>query len=514
MLPAHDEIVIMPGSVLTALSGGKIEPLYHQVRNHQLDDRQSIMYFVNPEIDEPLFGWIESGDGERADIREHVQNAPSMFGLPPVEALCTPCPRARQSDAGHRAVRCREQPDVIVVGAGLAGLVATYELTQAGRHVVVVDQENRANLGGQAFWSLGGLFMVDTPEQRRMGIKDSYELALHDWLGTAGVRPRARGPLAAAVGRGLRPLRRHREAAVPARPRPAHHAGRRLGRARRRPRGRARQLGAALPPDLGDRPRGRARLRRARARGREARAGDVPLPAPGRRLVVEDGATVGVRGTVLEPSDAERGVASSRVAGRRVRAAGQAVVVTSGGIGGNHELVRKNWPADRLGPAPESMITGVPAHVDGRMLEITEGAGGNIVNRDRMWHYVEGINNWDPIWPDHAIRIIPGPSSMWFDATGRRLPAAVLPRLRHPAHAARDPGVRLRLLVVRAQPDDHREGVRAVRVGAEPRHHRQGPEADAEEPRGQGRARADRGVQGARRRLRRRATTCANSSTA
>ena len=89
MLPAKDEIVIMPGSVLTALSGGKIEPLYHQVRNHCLGEgeRQSIMYFVNPEIDEPLYGWLDSSDGERVDIREHVQNAPSMFGLPPVEAL-------------------------------------------------------------------------------------------------------------------------------------------------------------------------------------------------------------------------------------------------------------------------------------------------------------------------------------------------------------------------------------------------------------------------------------------
>jgi isopenicillin N synthase-like dioxygenase len=87
MLPAADEVVIMPGSVLTALSGGKIEPLFHLVRNHGLDDRQSIMYFVNPEIDEALFGWIDAPDGERADIREHVQNAPSMFGLPPVEAL-------------------------------------------------------------------------------------------------------------------------------------------------------------------------------------------------------------------------------------------------------------------------------------------------------------------------------------------------------------------------------------------------------------------------------------------
>jgi hypothetical protein len=73
------------------------------------------------------------------------------------------------------------------------------------------------------------------------------------------------------------------------------------------------------------------------------------------------------------------------------------------------------------------MISGVPAHVDGRMLGITEQAGGQIVNRDRMWHYTEGIHNWDPIWPDHAIRIIPGPSSMWFDANGKRLAAPNFP---------------------------------------------------------------------------------------
>ena len=102
-------------------------------------------------------------------------------------------------------------------------------------------------------------------------------------------------------------------------------------------------------------------------------------------------------------------------------------MVSSGGIGGNHELVRATWPTERLGPAPRTMITGVPAYVDGRMLAITERAGANIVNRDRMWHYVEGIHNWDPIWPDHAIRILPGPSSLWLDATGRRLPAPCYP---------------------------------------------------------------------------------------
>ncbi len=79
-----------------------------------------------------------------------------------------------------------EKADVIIIGAGLAGLVAAAELTEAGKRVVVVDQEPRQNLGGQAFWSLGGLFLVDTPEQRRLGIRDSHALALEDWMGAAG----------------------------------------------------------------------------------------------------------------------------------------------------------------------------------------------------------------------------------------------------------------------------------------------------------------------------------------
>ncbi|MFN2525202.1 MAG: FAD-dependent oxidoreductase, partial [Actinomycetota bacterium] len=78
-----------------------------------------------------------------------------------------------------------DDADVIVVGAGLAGLAATAELADAGRRVILLDQEPEASFGGQAYWSLGGLFFVDSPEQRRMGIRDSYELALQDWMGTA-----------------------------------------------------------------------------------------------------------------------------------------------------------------------------------------------------------------------------------------------------------------------------------------------------------------------------------------
>ncbi|ATL68509.1 FAD-binding dehydrogenase [Nocardia terpenica] len=319
------------------------------------------------------------------------------------------------------------QPDVVVVGAGLAGLVAAYELTRAGRRVLIVDQENRNNLGGQAYWSLGGLFFVDSPEQRRMGVKDSFELAWQDWQGSAGfdrddedlwARRWARAYVEFATTEKRQYLR---------------------------------DLGLRVTPVVGWAERGGAladghgnsvpRFHLTWGTGPEVvRVFREPVLAAERRglvefafrhrvdeLIVEDGAVVGVRGSVLEPTDLDRGVASSRTTVGEFEFRARAVIVSSGGIGHNHELIRANWPTERLGPCPRTMITGVPAHVDGRMLGITEAAGGRIVNRDRMWHYTEGINNWDPIWPDHAIRIIPGPSSLWFDATGKRLPAPCFP---------------------------------------------------------------------------------------
>ena len=320
-----------------------------------------------------------------------------------------------------------ENADVIVVGAGLAGLVATYELSKAGRRVLVLDQENRNNLGGQAFWSLGGIFLVDSPEQRRMGIHDSYELALRDWLGSAG-------------------FDRDREDRWPRKWAEAY-----VRFAATEKRSYLHDLGLRFTPVVGWAERGAGvadghgnsvpRFHLSWGTGPDVvRVFAEPVLEAEQRglvefrfrhqvdeLLVEDGAAVGVRGTVLEATDLERGVASSRVSVGEFEVRAGAVIVTSGGIGHNHELVRKNWPVDRFGPPPETMIAGVPAHVDGRMLEITERAGGNIVNRDRMWHYTEGIINWDPIWPNHAIRIIPGPSSLWLDATGKRLPPPNFP---------------------------------------------------------------------------------------
>ncbi|GAA3385232.1 FAD-binding dehydrogenase [Cryptosporangium minutisporangium] len=314
--------------------------------------------------------------------------------------------------------------DVIVVGGGLAGLVATAELADAGRKVILVDQEAEASLGGQAFWSFGGLFLVNSPEQRRMGIRDSHELAWQDWLGTAGFDRDDDEDLWA---------RRWAEAYVDF--------------AAAEKRAWLRQQGVGLFPLVNWAERGgydatghgnsvpRFHLtwgtgpgivapfaRRVRAAGRVA----VKFRHRVDLLLTDDGAVTGVAGSILAPSDVRRGQPSSRDVVGDFALRAPIVIVTAGGIGGNHDLVRQNWP-ERLGTPPKSMLTGVPAHVDGRMIGITEDAGGRVVNRDRMWHYTEGITNWDPIWPGHGIRILPGPSSLWLDATGKRLPVPLFP---------------------------------------------------------------------------------------
>jgi len=308
--------------------------------------------------------------------------------------------------------------DIIVVGAGLAGLVAAAEAADAGRRVMILEQEPEQSLGGQAFWSLGGLFLVNSPEQRRLRIRDSYDLALRDWMGFAGFdRHEDHWP------------RRWAEAYV------AWAAGEK--------RAWLRAQGLKIFPIVGWAERGGnsvprfhltwgtgpgvlepfiRRIREAEQRGRIS----IRFRHRVTGLVLTGGTITGVRGDVLEPSAVERGQGSSRRVVGEFELSAQAVIVTSGGIGGNHELVRRSWPA-RLGTPPERLLSGVPEHVDGRMLGVAESSGARVINGDRMWHYVEGIENWNPIWSRHGIRILPGPSSIWLDALGNRLPSPLFP---------------------------------------------------------------------------------------
>ncbi|WP_187973237.1 FAD-binding dehydrogenase [Aquibium microcysteis] len=316
--------------------------------------------------------------------------------------------------------------DAIIVGGGLAGLVAAAELADRGRRVTILEQEGENSLGGQAFWSLGGLFFVDSPEQRRLRIRDSRELALQDWMGSAQFsRPEDFWP------------RKVAEAYVDfaaGEMRPWLHAmGMRwfpvVGWAERGG-GHAHGHGNSVPrfhitwgtgPGVVE-----PFERRVRA---HAAAGLITLKFRHRvsRLVRTNGAVTGVAGEILEPSTVQRGQRSGRAVTGGFELSAGAVLVTSGGIGGDLDLVRKAWPVDRLGPAPKTMVAGVPHHVDGRMIAISRDAGAAVINADRMWHYTEGVRNWDPIWPNHGIRILPGPSSMWFDARGERLPAPCMP---------------------------------------------------------------------------------------
>jgi uncharacterized protein len=318
-----------------------------------------------------------------------------------------------------------EDADVIVVGGGLAGLVAATEIADAGKRVVLLDQEGEQNLGGQAFWSFGGLFLVDSPEQRRLGIKDSHDLALQDWMGTAGFdrdedlwpRKWAEAYVAFAAGEKRDWLRAMGHRIFPV-----------VGWAERGGYD-AMGHGNSVPRFHVTWGTGPGIVEPFERRAREAnKRGKLTFKFRHRvdALVVTNGTVEGVSGAILEPDGVERGKSSSRKVVGDFTLRAQAVIVASGGIGGNHDLVRQNWPK-RLGVPPKFMISGVPEHVDGRMIGITEAAGARLINRDRMWHYVEGIRNWDPIWPRHGIRILPGPSSMWFDATGKRLPAPLFP---------------------------------------------------------------------------------------
>jgi predicted oxidoreductase len=315
--------------------------------------------------------------------------------------------------------------DVIVVGAGLAGLVATAELVEAGKKVLLVDQEGEQGLGGQAFWSFGGLFFVNSVQQRRMGIKDSVDLALQDWMGSAQFdRPEDAWPrrwaqayVHFAAGEKQAWLKQRGHSVFPV-----------VGWAER---------GGALAGGHGNSvPRfhitwgtGPALVEifeRVVRQGVEGGLVRFAFRHQVDHLLTSGQAVTGVSGQVLEPTDAQRAAPTSRTPVGEFEFTAQAVIVTSGGIGGNHDLVRANWP-ERLGTPPRHMISGVPAHVDGRMLQIAEKAGAHHINRDRMWHYVEGIKNFDPIWPLHGIRILPGPSSLWLDGSGRRLPVPGLP---------------------------------------------------------------------------------------
>ncbi|HEX4115043.1 MAG TPA: FAD-binding dehydrogenase [Solirubrobacteraceae bacterium] len=333
-------------------------------------------------------------------------------------------------------------PDVIVIGAGLAGLVSTLELLRSGHTVLLLDRCEPREIGGLAREAFGGMFMVDSPEQRRSRIPDNEGLALEDWLRIAEFDPEDTWP------------RRWAEQYVT--------------RARDDVGGWLRQLGVKFFPVVNWAERGNfgdgnsvPRFHLTWGTGKalvqavwgaieshpRRSALDLRLRSRVIGLIVEDGRAVGCRviaehtdprahGGMLQMrsttlgSDEPARVAEDQFddADEYEVRAGKAVVIAAGGIGGNLDLVRREWPTSRLGPAPEKLLMGSHYYADGALHEEVSRVGGNVTHLSRMWNYADAVRHPKPQREHHGLKLIPPRSGVMLDPDGRRYgPVPVMP---------------------------------------------------------------------------------------
>jgi predicted oxidoreductase len=332
-------------------------------------------------------------------------------------------------------------PDAIVVGAGLAGLVSTLELLRSGHTVLLLDRCEPRELGGLAREAFGGMFMVDSPEQRRSRIRDNERLALEDWLRIAELGAEEQWPRRWAeqyvtrarddVGGWLRELGVRFFPVV-------NWAERgNFGDGNSVPRfhltwGTGKALVEAVWGGIQRDPRRAALEVRFGARVTELIA-DGQGGMSGVRVVDEDwmgghGGGRGDRGVPGQPAGREtRETEAGAAAGYEVRAT-KAVVIAAGGIGGNHELVRRVWPTDELGSPPTKMLMGSHPYADGALHEEVERVGGAVTHLERMWNYADAVRHPAPQRPDHGLKLIPPRSGLMLNPDGRRYgPVPVMP---------------------------------------------------------------------------------------
>ncbi|HLA33941.1 MAG TPA: FAD-binding dehydrogenase [Rhodocyclaceae bacterium] len=297
-----------------------------------------------------------------------------------------------------------EQCDVLIVGGGIAGLCAALELIEADRSVILLERDLPQHLGGLAKESFGGMFLVDTPEQRRHGIKDTTERALADWRSFAEFAPDDRWPQAWAeayvhrcrddVGGWLR-AGGVRYFPVPNWVERGEQGGRVQGNSV--PRFHiVWGTGHGLIANLIERLEAHPRRRRLKILYRHRVE----------RLLTRDRAVVGVAGCREDD-------------GVEFEYCGGAVVVASGGINGSIERVRQNWHADWRTP-PQTILNGSHRYADGLMHDAVSATGGRLTHLDRMWNYAAGVHWPKPHDPLYGASLVPPRSALWLNWRGER----------------------------------------------------------------------------------------------
>jgi uncharacterized protein len=333
------------------------------------------------------------------------------------------------------------EPDAIVVGAGLAGLVSTLELLRSGHTVLLLDRCHPHEVGGLAREAFGGMFMVDSPEQRRSRIRDNERLALEDWLRIAELGPEERwarqwaeqyvirarddvGGWLRAIGVRFFPVVNWAERGNfgDGNSVPRFHltwgTGKALvqavwGAIERHPRH------AALEVRFG------ARVTGLLADGQERVVGCTVEEEDWRGGRRSPGGAPPVPGLVARRGNGESETGAS--GGYEVRAS-RAVVIAAGGIGGNPDLVRSVWPTAELGSPPRRLLMGSHPYADGALHAEVERVGGAVTHLERMWNYADAVRHPAPQRENHGVKLIPPRSGVMLDPDGRRYgPVPVMP---------------------------------------------------------------------------------------
>ncbi len=296
----------------------------------------------------------------------------------------------------------RYQTDVVVVGAGLAGIVAAIELLNRGRHVLLMDRDVEENFGGLAKESFGGIWFAGTPLQKKYKIEDGAELGLADWLSFGELGPEDRWPRAwaeAYVQRcvpevyewltrlGIRfmpmPMWVERGLHVPGNSVPRWHVVWGTGH----------ELATCLTGQLLTHP---AAIRLERRFGHRVD-----------ELVTTDGRVTGCRG-VIEDS------------GATFEAAAESVVIAAGGINGDIDRVRRHWHADWSRP-PQVILNGSHRFADGTLHDAAARVGAAVTHLDWQWNYAAGVPHWRPRKPGHGLSLVPPKSALWLNWRGERI---------------------------------------------------------------------------------------------